>query len=253
MEHRVPAVRHGKQIALDVVRLPGAIADGHALNAEAPVRRHDCSALDDLPAIPLARGSLTAPGVDDGRDRNSSRRQVPRRAPAVVARGHHDRALGRRYREAIEVGAHSGAQHDAGAVVVGKRQRPLGRAGSQHRALCHDAPAALARLKGRGRGEMIADPLHRAVGGAVVDAEDGRARHEANIRHGRKLGNGLLRPRRRRLAGNLQRFTEQAAAEAEILLRHDDARARAPAASAAISPAGPEPITSTSQCAHAFS
>ena len=43
--------------------------------------------------------------------------------------GDDHRALERGHGEAVEIGAHGGSQHDAGAVIVGEHQRPFERAG----------------------------------------------------------------------------------------------------------------------------
>ena len=105
-----------------------------------------------------------------------------------------------------------------------------------------------------GTGHMIVDALDRAVGAVIVDAEHGGAAQDAHLRQRRQLRLDLRDPFGRGRAVDRVALREQPAAEPEILLAQDHARAgsrrpRAPPAG----PAGPPPITSTSQCAYAFS
>ena len=101
---------------------------------------------------------------------------------------------------------------------------------------------------------MIVHPLDRAVLPVIVDAEHAGAAHDADFGHGREfsLDRGdpacavALADDRRRSASSRPPSRKSSSA------RMTRAPARA-AVSAAIRPAGPAPITSTSQCANAFS
>ena len=84
----------------------------------------------------------------------------------------------RRDAEAIEIGAHGRGQHHAGPIVAAEHDRPLDRAGGEHRAFGDDPPQPLARLMRRRDRQMIGDALQRAEmdAGRVIDAEHRRAR-----------------------------------------------------------------------------
>ena len=175
-------------------------------------------------------------------------RQVDRRAPAVVAASEHRDAPAGRCRVAVEVGAHGGCQHDAGPVVAGEHDRPLDGAGGQHRPLGHDAPQALPRLVRWRHRQVVGDALDGRVGAAVVHAEHRAARHDAHARHALQLRAASRRPTRDRARRRSRSAPTADARPAAQSSSHRITRAPArPAASAAASPAGPAPITSTSQ------
>ena len=75
--------------------------------------------------------------------------------------------------------------------------------------------------------EMIRDALDGPVGAVIVDAEHRRARHQPDLPQVRKVGEGMGDPLRRRTACDLPRVGKKPAAEAEILVAEDDARAGA--------------------------
>ena len=106
---------------------------------------------------------------------------VGRGPPAVVTAGEDCKALAWRSREAVDVGARGAGKHDARAVIVRKYERALECACGEDRALGVDAPAPLSRRERRWLRDMILDPLDRAIGAAVVDAEDGRTPHDADV------------------------------------------------------------------------
>ena len=74
---------------------------------------------------------------------------------------------------------------------------------------------------------MIVDPLERAVGAAVIDAEHGGPAQDADVRHRRELGLGRLRPLRARPAVDRAPLGEEPSAETEILVAEDHPRAGA--------------------------
>ena len=67
--------------------------------------------------------------IDDDSYARAGREQVRDGGPAIVIVREHDGLSSRRDGEAIDVGAHCAGQHDARAVVVGKKQGPLDLAG----------------------------------------------------------------------------------------------------------------------------
>ena len=77
---------------------------------------------------------------------------------------------------------------------------------------------------------MIRHALERAVGAAVVGAEHGGARHQPDLREAGKLIRRAVRPLMARHAADLAPVAKESAAETEIFLAQDDARAGAPGA-----------------------
>ena len=74
---------------------------------------------------------------------------------------------------------------------------------------------------------MIVDPLQRAIGAAVIDAEHGRAAHDADVRQRGEFGQRAGKPIGCRHAVDRAAVAEQPAAEREILFAQDDAGASA--------------------------
>ena len=81
---------------------------------------------------------------------------------------------------AVEIGPHRARRHDARTVIVGKRHGPLQRTGGQDRLLGHDTPERFDRPF-RGRLQMLANPLQRAIGTLIISAGDRGACHQAHI------------------------------------------------------------------------
>ena len=126
---------------------------------------------------------------------------------------------------AVDVGAHRAGQHHAGPVVAAEHDgRSIAPAASTAR-LATMLPEALARLMRRRHRQMVGDPLHRAIGAAVIDAEHGGAAQE---RHSGRPRARPRPPRPSRAPGavDLVALRQQPPAEAEILLAQDHARAR---------------------------
>ena len=90
-----------------------------------------------------ARESTMASTDDAGTQR------IGRGAPAVVVVGENDQTGGRRRGKPIEISPHRAGEHHARAIVAGKGDRPLARAGGKHRPLGDDLPVALPRLMRR--------------------------------------------------------------------------------------------------------
>ena len=184
---RVPAARHREQVAGDPVPAAVASAISHAAHAWPPERALTTPASSRAPA-PAPRAQLG--GVGRGSTSAATSSPPPRRSSAVrqpSSCGEHHRARARAHGEAVEIGADRAGQHDAGPVVVAEHQRPLDRAGGQHAPPGHDLPEALARQVRRRLGQMVADPLDRAVGAAVVDAEHRGAPQDADVRQARRV------------------------------------------------------------------
>src|SRR5262249_7422311 len=95
--------------------------------------------------------------------------------------GKDDRAAARGHTEAIEIGAHSASEHDAGPVVVAEHDGPLDGTGAKHRALRHDAPQTLARLVLWRHWRMVVDAFECCICAAVIHAQHGGALHDAAI------------------------------------------------------------------------
>ena len=101
---------------------------------------------------------------------------------------------------------------------------------------------------------MVGDPLDRAIGAAVIDAEHGRSRHACARRASRQLRDRPAPPTRRPAASSIAGASDSRRPPSRKSSSHRMTRAPArPAVKAAASPAGPAPITSTSQKAWALS
>ena len=98
--------------------------------------------------------------------------RIARRGPAIVGSGEHHGARARRHAEAVEIAPHRRPKHHARQIVAGKGDAALDSAGGKHGALRHDVPGALARLMLRRHRHIVGNTLHRAIGAAVIDAED---------------------------------------------------------------------------------
>jgi hypothetical protein len=79
--------------------------------------------------------------------------QIERGAIGAVMGGGDDDAVADFDAVAVEIIARRIGQHDAGAVVVGKHQRPLDRAGGEHHLFRPHLPQPLARRIRIGAGE----------------------------------------------------------------------------------------------------
>ena len=217
---------------------------------------------------PLSRRAPAALG--GGLQRGRGRRRADRRGPAtatpasarstavrgrVVVVGEHHGAAAGRDGEAVEVGC---APRRPASRRAGRCRRTRAAARSRRpRARSAWRRCATARWRGcvrRRHRQMVGDPLDGAVGAAVIDAEhawcgsgsrtSGRLASSASTR-----GDPVRAPARRRsLARSARRRPPRRKSSSARITR---APAR-PAASAAISPAGPPPITSTSQMAVAL-
>ena len=254
MHRRIPAARHRERVALDLRR--AAVA---SITSIASTPRPPWTCDTRAPVITLMPSALNSPGrlgarVDHRRDLDAGGVRIGRGAPAVVIVGEDRDAPPRRRGVAVDVGAHRARQHHAGAVIVAERDHALERAGGQHRALRHDLPVPLARLVLRRHRHMIVDALDRGVLAVIEHAGHRRAAHDAHLGQRGELGLDLRGPFGARLAVDLVSLGEQPPAEPEILVGQDHARAGAAGRERRhqTRPA-PPPITSTSQCAKAFS
>ena len=80
------------------------------------------------PGKQIGGNDLAVVGHGDG---NAGIGQIEGGEVGRVIVGDDHRALERGHGEAVEIGAHRRGQHDAGAVIVGKYQRPFERAGGK--------------------------------------------------------------------------------------------------------------------------
>ena len=165
--------------------------------------------------------------IDDGGNLQSGGDCRLDRAPAVGVVGEQRDAVCRRRGVALDIAAHRRGHHHAGRVVAGKDDRPLDGAGCDDAALGDDPPQPLPHLVlGRG-GDVVVDALERAIGAAVIDAEQRGAAHDADIGQRRQLGQRAGNPLGCRHAVDRAAVAEQPAAERKVLFAQDDARAGA--------------------------
>ena len=192
--------------------------------------------------------------IDDRLHRHARRGQVGRRGPAVVGRGEHRDLAPGRHGKPVHVGADRGRHHHAGPVVAAEDDRPLDRPHGVDRAAGDDAPEPLARLVARRDGTDDRIRVRRRR----------RCRRHRRRRPGcagrcgppawRRARPRPRRPmRRRRLPSISRRSARRRPPRRKSSSQRITRAPLRPAARAAARPAGPAPITSTSQWAVALS
>ena len=227
MQRGIPAVGDRKQIAGDLGLDALVVAHDDAAELVAAPRLLHHGAGKDRPRSGALLLDALGPRIDHGSHGNAACGKIARRRPAIVGGGEHHGARAWRHAEAVEIAPHRRAQHDAGQVVAGKGDAALDGAGGKHGALRHDAPGALARLMLRRHRHIVCDALGRAIGAAVIDAVDRRARHDRHVVEACQLGEDRARPLHGRLAVNGEPLRQEPAAKHKILLGENDARASA--------------------------
>jgi hypothetical protein len=248
VHRRVPAARDGEAVGAERPVAAG-MADRDFLEPEAAPGACDGAAGVARNAVGQAR---VGAGVDEGRHLDSCVAQVGRGAVGVVVVAEDRDGFSRAYTPSVEVGADRARGHDPGAVVVAEGDVAFVGAAREHGLFRHDPPEALARRVAAGRA-VEAGALERAVGAAVVDAGDRGALHQADIRHPDEFvedGADPLRPGIPSISWVSARRRPPARLSSSARITSAPARA---AASAAMRPAGPAPITRRSQKAKALS
>ena len=222
MDGRVPAARHGEEIAVDPPSLARGVADRDAGNPLSPMRRLDHRAGEDREGrSPVA--CRFAPRIDDRGDGHAGVAEVDRRLAGVVIVGEDDCLRSRSDAEAVDVGAHRAGEHHPRPVVVAEDQRSLDRAGGEHRAARDDPPEPLPRLPDRRVG-MIVDMLDGAIGRAVIDAEHRRAPHDPAVAVPGEFGLAPDDPLGRPHPVDEVALGEEPAAEVEVFVAEDHPR-----------------------------
>ena len=234
MQHRRPAARHPQEAAVARVNRPAAGdgSEGRVGDSLAAGHIDDRRAGEKLDAVllrlglqrrcgrPWGRGPQIREGHGDARHR-----QVEGRAIGGVVVGGDHGAAGGRHGEAMEVGSHRRGQHDAGPVVVGEDERPLGSTRRQHDGAGAERDDDLARFALGGIGPEMAPPLHQRHRIAVIEAERGGAKPDRDIVECAQLPQACGAPG---LEGSGERLRQQAAAGQRILLDQHHAGAAAP-------------------------
>ena len=186
MHRRAPTTRDTYEIAVD--SLCRSCRGSHLDRAHMgrPARPRERAAGDQPRARGLGRG-LNACGngrarIDDRLDGDAGAGEIGDRACRLVAGAEHDRAPTERHCIPVEIGPRRSGQHDAGAIVVAKHQRPLDRSRGNDASLGEDVPEPLARLVARRHRDVIVDALQRGIGAVIVGADDRGAQQDANVR-----------------------------------------------------------------------
>ncbi len=222
--HQQEVAGHGLEVGRPRSRRLGHESAGHAQAAGRPhdrAARHHRQARGTRRRDALARGPR--PRVDDAGDRHARVVQLERRPVGGVVRGHDHGAAAGPDTPAVQVAAGRVGQHHAGAVVVGKHQRALGRARRQHDMLRPDLPEPLAR---RARGhvrQMVGQALRQGDEVVVVVAEALRAGQQGRTAPG-EFGQRRRDPvDGRQAVDHRLRLAQQGAAELRLLVAQDRA------------------------------
>ena len=172
----------------------------------------------------LAHGSQHfAPQVDDGGDLDPRRVHVERRAVGAVVVGENHRRRARLHGVAVDVGAASARQHDAGAVVVAEHRGAFDRTGREHHLLGPQLPQAVARQVLGLSAEMVGDLLDQGQEVVIEVAVDGGAFEHPDLGQGAQLRLGRARPiQGRRAVDGRIRQAEQRPAQQMVLFRQHD-------------------------------
>ena len=186
--------------------------------------------------------------IDNRLDADARAHGVGHRAPAIVAGGQHDHPRPGRHRETVEVATHRRGQHHARKVVPGKHQRPFRGAGGQHGAAGDDVPEALPRLAGRRMQMMVGDAFQRAVGAVIVNGRTPSCGAGRGVRAGTRNSSWASAGQAAPGSPSISSRSDSSRPPGQESSSHSTTRAPLrPAASVAARPAGPAPITSTSQ------
>ena len=255
MDIRRKPARHGQTIHGETF---GPAVGENIDGGERLAGRGENLAAEDRPNAALLRARHQSIGdvgtrVDDRRDLAARVAQVESRNPGRVVIGEKGHAFGGRDGEAIDIALHGGGQHDARPVIAAKDDGPVDGARRQHGAPGDDPPVSLARHVGCGDRQMIADALDGAIA-IVIDVRTPRCATSAGHWAGFATRPDSWRRSPAAAASSMAVFSlsSRPPKQKSSSARMTRAPAR-PAASAAVSPAGPEPITSTSQKACTFS
>ncbi len=259
VDRRIPAAGHADEIAFDATRRAARQA---ARRRRASTRSRPCARAIAAPATigtPAARARRgNAPSsravrarIDDRRDGDAGARERERGGVRAVVVREHDGTRSRSHRIAIDVRARGAGEQRAGQVVVRVGDAALVRARREHDGPGAHLPQPLARRRvGRSR-ERIGDALDQSDEIAVVVAERRGARQQRDVGTGGERSSPSRRSTRRRSRRRRSRRRPRGSRRTRDLSSQRITRAPACAAArAAASPAGPAPMTSTSQCAY---
>ena len=220
MHGRVPATRHRQTICADRA-LPARVAHSNLVQAKPPVRADDLTARVDRE---IALNLRIAAAVDHTGHVHARCCQIPRGAVRVVIVAEDSHRFAGRHAVAVQIRPNRARCHDAGAIVVRKRDGPFKRACTQDRLLRHDAPEAFQRKRGAA-GLVVADLFQRAVGALVIGTRHGRTRHQPDVVHLCQAVKHRRRPVRARLPVHLMRFRVQTPTHPAVFIRKDHVRA----------------------------
>ena len=168
------------------------------------------------------------PGIDDRGDRHAGVVQVQCGLIRAVVGGEHDGPLADLDAVAVQEGAGTGREHDAGAVVVGEHHRPLVRAGGDDDVPGPDPPHPLAaRARGSRGAEVVRTPLQRKDKAVVVVSECGGALQVQHVGIGGEFGDRVGDPLQCRAAGDGVGTAQQGTAGLALFVDQHDAGAGA--------------------------
>ena len=221
MKRRIPAARHAEAISRDFLDPRGA-RNTHRLKRLAPFGPRDLSPRVKR-HIKLTSGIGTA--VNQGCDMHTRCQQVSGHImDAVIVAKEHNLLPGRNI-PTVHISAHRTRHHNAGAVVVLKRNRAFQSTRSQYSPLRRDLPEALFR-QALGQRPVMRHTLKCAICAAVISPRHRRACHNANIAHCVELGLHLLHPVARGHPVNLSRLAQKPPTKGAVFFRKDHIRTR---------------------------
>ena len=233
MDRRVPAARHGKQVAVYGLRPPrqglAVRCQGrHPHGPHAPAADHinHHLPLQDGNARLLRRGGDGAgpvgAAIDDRRHFGPGGLEIQGRLIRPVVIGEERAPAPRTHPVTMDALGHRRRQHHAGAVIVRKHQGPLYGPLGEDDAPGADAPQTGPGAGGRlGRGRMLLAPLQHGEEVVIVVAKDRATGQQPRFRTCRQGLQGLLQPDRGGGVVDPRRRPQQAPAELALLIRHN--------------------------------
>ena len=163
------------------------------------------------------------PRVNERAHMHTRRQQIGGGAVGVIGIAENRHPLAGADAPAVHIGPHRTRSHDAGAVVVAKRDGPFQRPRRQHRASGHDPPERLAR-RARAHRRVGCGPFQRAIGALIIGAHHTGAGQEAHIVHRRQLRRHRFGPAMPGQPAHLQRLGIQSPAGAGVLIGQNHIR-----------------------------
>ena len=230
MHRRCPAARHQHKVTGNIARRGHLsvvnLANRHRTDTQMPCCAGDGCAGHNTNSGRrrlITHGAAIGARIDDRRHFDTRRMKLQRGLIGIIRGGKEHSFCARLHAIAVEERARRAGLHNAGAVIVGKHQWPLDRAGGQNHLFGPHLPHALARGLAIHLRQMVGEALDKADKILLVIAEGRGARQRADALMHRHHHQHIQRPLMRLAPVNrLTMRGEQRAAKFTLLVADDD-------------------------------